>query len=132
MNLTRKRKEALEKITGKVWDTWHPLAISAFFAFTERGEKVTVPACAFSDFETLMEYHRTHPIVVETWKYDFCSHGAMPPILFPWDFFNQSYPDNYIRHVLEVYQSVKGSIPIDEHSGCKKEAERLGVPLTLN
>lgn len=130
--ISTKQKIALEKITGKPWDSWSPEAVTAYFTFTDKGVKPEVPKNARADFDELMECHHFHTITVEAWKYDFVSHpeiGINQPLLFPWDFFNKGYPDSYVKHVLEIYKEVRGSIPIDDVSGCKEEAERLGVPL---
>ncbi len=145
MKIPDNQKRALEKITGKPWNSWHPEAIASYFAYTDKGIrtelfnrvwKLQLPGYHFNEIEQslwdLMQYHTFHPVTVEMWKHDFVSHpdkGINQPLLFPWEFFDKGYPDVYVKHVLEVYKEVRGYIPIDEVSGCKEEAERLGIPL---
>lgn len=103
MKLTNKQKGAIEKLSGKSWDSFSPIAVEAYFAFTDRGEKVN---CGDRDFHSLMEYHRQHPIIIEMWKEDFKSG-----LLFLWDFLKSEYPKTYIKHAFAIYESVFGYIP---------------------
>ena len=150
MKLSNKQKVALEKITGKPWNSWHQEAVKGYFAFTDRGQHIEVPEEAKSDFDKLISYHKNHPYTVECWKKDFLSdfEKGLPPLLFLGDFFlpqidyeewrKQGYPeeiptfmfpDAYIKHAFEVYKEVRGYIPIDEFSGYKEWANKLGVKL---
>lgn len=141
MKISNKQKRALEKITGKSWDSWHPEAVRAYFAFTDRSQHIEVSDEAEADFDELMFQHHWHSVTVEMWKEDF-RNG----LLFLWDFFKPQvdykkweeqgypeekptfmYPDAYIKHAFEIYIQARGYIPIDEVSGCKEWAERLGV-----
>ena len=106
MKLSKKQKVALEKNTGRAWDRWHPLAIEGYFALTDRGQCVVIPAEARSDYLELMEYHRQHPIIVEMWKQDF-----KKGYLFLWDFLQPDYPASYIKHAFDIYEGVMGYIP---------------------
>lgn len=143
MRITKKQKIALEKITGKPWERWNPEAIRAYFAFTDRGELVAVSDEAKPDYEKLVECHRQHPVIVEMWKKDFCSG-----LLFLWDFFlpeidyekwqrvgfsgeppTYMHPDAYIKHAFEIYKEARGYIPIDDVSGCKEWAAKLGIEI---
>ena len=97
-----------------------------------------------------MSYHKSHAYTVECWKKDFLPdyERGFPPLLFLWDFFMPQidckkwieqgypeekptfmYPDAYIKHAFEIYKEVRGFIPVDEVSGCKEWAEKLGVEL---
>jgi len=99
----------------------------AYFAFTDRGERVEVSDEAKPDFEELLSIHHWHSVTVEFWKQDFING-----LLFPWDFWihtDEVYPDAYIKHALEIYIQARGSLPIDEVSGCREQAIRLGIPL---
>lgn len=165
MRLSNKQKAALETISGKPWDSFHPDAVKAYFAFTDRGQRTAFfdkvfrigynqppPGLIFNESEQslwdLMQYHKIHPYDVECWKRDFLSCDKFPPQLFLWDFFEPQidyekwreqgypeakptfmYPDAFIKHAFEIYKEVRGYIPIDDISGCKEWAERLGVAL---
>ncbi len=145
MKISTKQKRALEKITGKPWNSWYPEAIASYFAFTDRGEHTPLfdrvwrnqlPDNKFNEIEQslwdLIQCHTFHPVTVEMWKHDFVSHpdeGINQPLLFPWEFFDKGYPDAYVKHILEVYKEARGYIPIDEVSGYREQAERLGIPL---
>lgn len=132
MKLTKKQKRGLERITGKPWDGWHPEAVKAYFAFTDRGQSIDVSNEAKTDFEELMSHHHWHSVDVEQWKrdFDFC-----PPLLFLWDFYEWNpegklispYPDAYLKHVFETYKEARGFIPMDDVSLTKEWAEKLGV-----
>ena len=148
MKLSNKQKEGLEKITGKPWDNWCPAAIEAYFAFTDRGQHIKIPEEAKDNFTQLMEYHHWHSVSIEWWKKDFLpdEEYGFPPLLFLWDFFLPQidyekwaeqgypkekptfmYPDAYIKHAFEVYKEVRGSIPIDDISGCKEWTKKLNI-----
>ena len=138
MRISNKQKRALEKITGRYWDRWHPEAVKAYFAFTDKGQEMEISSEASPDFEELIFLHHWQTVTVEYWKEDF-RNG----LLFLWDFYTPqidyrklaetgvesyfNYPDAYIKYAFEIYKEVRGSIPIDEVSGCKEWAEKLGV-----
>lgn len=103
MKISSKQKRALEKVTGKPWDTFDTEVQCAYFAFTDRGEEQN---CTNKDFEILMEYHRQHPIIVEMWKQDF-----KVGLLYLWDFLQEDYPLAFIEHSFEIYEGVMGFIP---------------------
>ena len=100
-----RQKLAIEKITGEDRD-WHPEAVKAFFAFTDRGVRMEVSLDARSDYDILLFAHKFHPVTVEMWKADF-----KDGLLSLEDFVNQGYPDSYVNHAFEVYKSVFGFIP---------------------
>ena len=105
--LTRRRRTAIEKITGKNADRWHPLALKAFFAFTDRGRQLEVPEEARADFNELLYSHRFHSVVVEMWREDF-----RKGLLSLWDFLDdREAPNSYIHHVFEIYRDELGYIP---------------------
>ena len=104
MIMKNKQKRALEKITGKRWGTWHPNAIKAYFAFTDRGQSIAVSHEARTDFEKLMFQHHWHSVTVEMWKEDF-----RVGLLFLDDFLQS--PPAYIEHASQIYKSVMGYIP---------------------
>jgi len=106
MKLSNRQKRALEKITGKTWDSWHPKAAEAYFAFTDRGQRLLPPNEAMEDFNQLMTQHHWHSVTIELWKRDF-KRG----LLFLEDFLNDGYPQSYIRHAFEIYQDAMGFIP---------------------
>ncbi len=101
--MTNKQKQALEKISGRYWDSFSSIAVEAYFAFTDKGEG---QSCSDSDFYFLIECHRQRPIIVEMWKEDF-----RKGLLFLWDFLQPDFPKAYIRHAFEIYESVMGYIP---------------------
>ena len=138
---SNKQKAALEKITGRPWVNWNSEAVKAYFVFTDRGLHTKISEEAEPDFNDIMTCHHWHSVTVEDWKRDFKSG-----LLFLWDFFRPEnnyrkweelrypeevptfmFPDAYIKHVFEVYKSAMGYIPIDEVSGCKEWADKLGV-----
>ncbi len=106
MKITNKQKVALEKITGKAWGTWHPEAVMAYFAYTDRGQTIDVSNGAQSDRRELQEAHHWHSVTVEMWKKDF-----RVGLLFLDDFIDQDYPKAYIKHVFEIYRDAMGFIP---------------------
>jgi len=115
--ISNKQKRALEKGTGKPWNVWHPEAIKAYFAFTDRGQRIEVPT-AKEDFDELMICHIQHPIIVELWKKDF-----RKGLLFLSDFLNQDHPEAYVRHAFDIYLQAMGYIP-----KCYMEiASKLGI-----
>jgi hypothetical protein len=153
LKLSNKQKEALEKITGKHFDSlnFSPEAIESYFAYTDRGEKtplfervwrLQLPGFKFTKVEQdlwdIMQYHTFHPVTVEMWKKDFCSNPPLPPLLFLWDFYEwnedkkliSEHPDSYLKHVFEVYLEARGSLMIDDYSLVKEWADRLGVKYT--
>jgi hypothetical protein len=140
MKISNKQKQALEIISGKPWDSWNMSAVDSYFAYTDRGErtplfnkvwKLQLPGHKFNEAEQslwdLMQCHTFHPVTVEMWKQDFLSHGEFPPLLYLWEFIGQGYPDAFVKHVFEIYKEVRGYIPIDEVSGIREEAQRLGL-----
>jgi hypothetical protein len=135
VRLKNKQKQALEMISGKPWNTWHPEVIEAYFAFTDRGERTAllnkvwrdqITTSIFNEAEeslwNLMQCHVFHPVTIELWKQDF-ENG----LLFPWEFLNQGYPDAYVKHALEIYREARGYIPIDEVTGIKEFCERMKI-----
>lgn len=119
MKISNKQRRAIEKISGRHWNTFSPLAIDAYFAFTDRGE---LRSCDDNDFVSLMHCHRFHPVIVEMWKEDF-----KKGLLFLWDFLLPEYPIAYIKHAFEIYESAVGFIPscylvkFDEMTAKKKK-----------
>lgn len=118
--MKQKQKIALEKVTGKPWDSWNPEAVRAYFAFTDRGQRVQVPPEARVDYDELYWLHKTHALDVASWKEDFRFY-----LLTLEDFINESPPppDNYLRHVFELYRDATGYIP----KQYAELADRLGV-----
>ena len=106
MELSNKQKRALEKITGKHWNSWHPFAVEAYFAYTDGGQHIEVPNVAENDFNELMFQHHWHSVTVESWKKDFKAG-----LLFLDDFLTDGYPDAYIQHAFEIYREARGFIP---------------------
>lgn len=104
--MNNKQKRALEKITGKAWDVWHPDAVRAYFLFTDRGQKIVVKAEAMDDFNELMSQHHWHSVIVGMWKEDFRAG-----LLFLSDFLGQDFPKAYIKHAVELYYSAFRYIP---------------------
>ena len=109
--ITKKQKKALEKITGKSWDTFPMKVVGSYFLFTDRGIKddlfkkvwkLQLPNFRFNKVEQalwdLMQSHTFHPVAVEMWKEDFKSG-----LLFLSDFVNKGYPEAYIKHASEIY-----------------------------
>jgi len=96
--LTKARKEGIEKITGKRWDSWKREEVEAYYSYTEQGIE---PIMMSEGLRELMMAHRQHPVVVEMWKRDF----ACGLLSFE-DFFDREYPEAYRRHIAEVYFSV--------------------------
>ena len=116
--MRNKQKAALEKITGKPWDSWCEEAVRAYFSYTDRGFRVEVSEAAQKDLDELLFAHKFHSVIVEMWKEDFRSG-----LLFLDDFINEPYPENYIRHAFEIYRDVLGYIP----SRYKEYADHLEV-----
>jgi len=131
----QKRKDSIEKITGKPWYVWHPEAVKAYFLYTDMGIYQPPDGEALKEFEELYFCHRQHPITVELWKEDF-RKGLLflDDFLFPefdyqldtkelddyYEFFGISAPriayrsispKSYLRHVCAVYYSVFKYIP---------------------
>ena len=65
------QKNALEKVCSKPWNSWHPEAVKAYFAYTDKGKSVHVSESAGGDLNELLFAHRHHPHDVEQWKRDF-------------------------------------------------------------
>lgn len=118
MKLSGRQKQALEKITGRRWDSWQSRAIETFFAFTDKGWKVELTGEDKRDFDELVSCHRQHAIIAEMWKEDF-GKG----LLFLWDFLDGRYPESYVEHAFEIYLPVMGYIPTCYriHSNCPKK-----------
>lgn len=106
MKVSNKQKRALEKITGKPWDSWHKDAINAYFLFTDRGQLIPPIAEAQEDFNDLLSSHHWHSTTVELWKKDFKAG-----LLFLDDFIGKNYPQTYVEHAFEIYYGVMGYIP---------------------
>lgn len=116
--MTGKQKRALEKITGKPWDSWNPEVAEAYFAFTDRGDDLLIKGLLGENwggicipiwrgeaneiqialFELIMS-HKFHAYTVECWKEDF-KKGLL--VLGDFD----DSPDAYKEHVKEIYDSV--------------------------
>lgn len=103
MTISNKQKQAIEKNSGRYWDSFDTDAVQSYFSETDRGIKTS---CTHPDFLLLMEYHRQHPIIIEMWKEDF-----RKGILSLWDFLLPEYPQTYISHSFKVYESAMGYIP---------------------
>lgn len=137
MKLSNKQKVALEKNTGKPWDSWHPEATEAYFSFTDKGQLVVVSNEAKDDMFELMHNHKHHAYDVETWKVDF-----RKGLLYLFDFLTPEndyenwerlgcpseiptfmYPDAYIKHAFEIYEGEMGYIPAcyREHPNCPSQ-----------
>ena len=112
MRITDKQKGAIEKISGRRWDSFDKSAIQAYFTETDKGIKTN---CIRSDFIFLMECHQQHPIIVEMWRKDF-----KKGLLFLWDFLLPEYPKAYIKHAFQVFKSEMEYIPkcYREHPLC--------------
>lgn len=119
MRLSGKQKRALEKISGKAWDSWHPAAVKSYFAVTDKGQYLNVPSEAEADFNRLMECHHWHTVDVEQWKEDF-----RKGLLFPEDFLNGDHSPTFVRHALQIYAAVMSLIPA-KYKGLFKQ---FGVP----
>lgn len=132
MKLSNRKKQALEKITGKPWDSWHPEAIRAYFAFTDKGVRtplfdrvwrLQLPDNEFNEVEQslwdLMQCHQFHPYDVKCWAEDF-----RKGLLSPQDFTEPQidyekwisqgcpeekplfvYPEAFIKHALEIREN---------------------------
>lgn len=99
MKLSGKQKRVIEILTGKSWDYWHPQAVSAYFAKTDRGKTISVPEEAQADYTKIMEYHHWHTVIVEMWKQDFKTG-----LLFLNDFNDE--PESRKWYVLGIYNTV--------------------------
>ena len=112
MSISKKQKRAIEKISGKQWDSFDKDAIQSYFDETDKGIKTN---CIHPDFNSLMEYHRQHPVIVEMWKKDF-----KKGLLFLWDFLLPEYPKAYIKHAFQIFESEMEYIPkcYREHPLC--------------
>jgi len=119
MRVSNKQKRALEKVTGKHWDTWHHGAVRAYFSFTDRGIRTALFDRVWKlqlrdnelneiekDLWDLIQHHAFHPYTIECWKEDF-----RVGLLFLDDFLNVDYPEAYIRHAFEIYRGEMGYIP---------------------
>lgn len=106
MALSLKQKVALEKVANKPWDYWHPKAVKAYFAFTDRGIKQEVSDEAQAHLDELITNHRHHAITVEMWKEDF-RKGILRLDDFLW---GEDIP-NFILHAMEVYESIDDYLP---------------------
>lgn len=103
MRFSSKQKGAIEKISGRYWNTFSLNALTAYFAFTDKGR---VLQCDDADYYELMECHHQHSMIVEMWKDDF-----RKGLLFLWDFLKPEYPQSYIQHAFDIYESTMGYIP---------------------
>lgn len=121
MKLSNKQKAALEKVTSKPWDSWHPEAVRAYFAFTDRGQYTTVSDEVRKDFDELMSCHKFHPYTIECWKKDFRKR-----LLVIEDFLGQNLPLLYIKHACEIYKEAMMPYPIP--SRCWELFKELNIP----
>lgn len=122
MKLSIKQKRALEKITGKPWDSWHPEAVRAYFAWSDRGDDTLIEGLLGECWENvcmpiwrgeanqiqldlfyLIVAHKFHAFDVENWKRDFKCR-----LLFLSDFVKDGYPQAFMDHATEVYQEAMG------------------------
>jgi len=101
--ISEKQKGALEKVTGKPWDSWNPEAVNAYFAYTDRGEVIQVSEDARLDLEGILLLHKQLPITVELWKNDF-----KDGLLFLADFDGKQYPLSYLKYVLKIFEQAVG------------------------
>lgn len=105
MVMKKRQRESIERITGESADKWHPEAVKAYFAFTDRGVASVVPGEAQADLDALLMAHRQHPITVELWKRDF-RHG----LLWLEDFMGD-FPKTYVKHAIDIYMGVFDYMP---------------------
>ncbi|MBU1067603.1 hypothetical protein KKE60_07430 [Patescibacteria group bacterium] len=112
MGISNKQKRAIEKISGRQWDSFDNDAIQSYFKETDKGIRTN---CIHPSFILLMECHRQHPVTIEMWKADF-----RKGLLFLWDFLLPEYPKPYIEHAFQIYESEMGYIPncYREHPLC--------------
>ena len=126
-----RQKRAVEKVTGKPWDSFHPDALIAYFNFTDRGDRKLIQKILGENFHSWVDFSNTnkvkedlyelyyqhihHPHTVEDWKRDF-----RKGLLFLQDFLDNELPDPYIEHALEVYKEVTGFVPTcyQKDKGC--------------
>ena len=120
--ISNKQKRAVEKVTGKPWNGFHPEALRAYFDFTDRGDKELIQEILGRNFHSWVDFTNTnkvkedlyelycqhihHPHTVELWKQDF-----REGLLFLWDFLEEGMPTPYIEHAFEIYEETTGSIP---------------------
>lgn len=116
--MKQRQKVALEKITGKPWDHWSPEAVRAYFAFTDRGQRIEVSPGVQEELNELLFCHNYHAVTVAYWKQDFKAG-----LLLLDDFIADNSPDSYLRHAFEVYRSVFDYIP----TKYQEWTDRLGV-----
>ena len=104
MKLSNTQKRAVEKITGKAWDSWSPATLESYFLFTERGIK---PSSMDEELQEIISLHKHHAAIVEMWKVDF-----KKGLLTLWDFLlDDTEPAPHIEHVFDVYYSLHNYIP---------------------
>ncbi|HUS04501.1 MAG TPA: hypothetical protein VMY79_03145 [Dehalococcoidia bacterium] len=132
MKVSGRQKRALEKITGKTWDSFHPEAVRMYFDLTDRGmwgnEKLKyfygigylpdnlsqitgIPEEVLHDFAYLYFRHKAHGHLVKEWAIDF-RNG----LLSLFDFLNpemdgREYPELFIEHAFGIYENAMGFIP---------------------
>jgi len=104
--MKKSQRKAIEIITGKDADIFHPEAVKAYFAYTDRGVTVDMPEEAKADLFELKTAHKTHSLNVEMWKEDF-----RKGLLYLTDFIGEGYPQAYVQHAFDIYYSVMGWIP---------------------
>ena len=123
MKLSNKQKRALEKVTGKPWDSWQPEAIEAYFAWSDRGddssirtllgecwENICMPIWRGGASQTQLDLfdlivaHKFHASDVKNWIRDF-----RVGLLFMSDF--EGSPQVYKEHALEVYRKAMSEPP---------------------
>lgn len=108
--MKQRQQTALEKITGMNTNRWLPEAIKAYFAFTDRGERQEMADEARADYDELIAYHHRHAIDIASWRHDF-RVGLLTLEDFRKEFSDKSTPDNYLKHILEIYKGAVGPIP---------------------
>lgn len=103
MKLSNRQKKAIEILTGRRWDSFHPQALIPYFAKTDNGKDIPVMPEAKNDFDFLMECHHWHSVTVEMWKEDF-----RKGLLFLDDFNDE--PEARKWHVLEMYKQAYSNL----------------------
>ena len=120
--ILEKQKRAVEKVTGRYWNTWSEKALEAYFTFTDTGKTISVPSEVKDEFEELVMLHRFHPYTIESWKTDF-----RKGLLFLEVFIQEDTPEAYLIHVFEIFRGVFGLIPSRYTGVCEKLGiERVG------
>ena len=109
MRLSNKQKKAVEKITGKSWDSFGEEALESYFLYTDKGIKNQLFKDTWklnglqNNLFDLMMAHTYHPVTVEMWKEDFKSG-----LLSLSDF--KGSPEHYRNHAKDIYLQVSGGM----------------------